>query len=59
MVVYLIGMIVIIGVAKDSPLRVITDVRYALGAYCAIDVTCIVSMLVFFRSVEDDARGRE
>jgi hypothetical protein len=49
--VYLAGMAVVIGVAKISPLRAITDVRYALGAYCAISITCLLSMIIFSRKI--------
>ena len=52
--VYLAGMIVVIEVARGSPLRAITDVRYALCADCAIIVACIASMVFFSRRVETD-----
>ena len=47
-------MTVVIEVARASPLRAITDVRYALCAYCAIIVACIASMVFFSRRVETD-----
>jgi len=49
--VYLAGMGAVIDVAKAAPLRAITDVRYALGAYCAIALTCLVSMVWFSRRI--------
>jgi hypothetical protein len=49
--VYLTGMAVVIGVAKGSPLRAITDVRFALCAYCGIVVTCLAAMIFFLNRV--------
>ena len=56
--VYLAGMTVVIDVARGSPLGAITDVRYALCAYCAIVVTCIASMVFFSRRVETEKPER-
>jgi hypothetical protein len=50
-IVYLAGMLVLIVVAKGSPLLAITDVRYALGTYCCVIVTCIFCMVLFSRRV--------
>jgi hypothetical protein len=49
--VYLAGMGVVIGVARGSPLRAITDVRFALCAYCGIVATCLIAMIVFLNRV--------
>jgi multidrug transporter EmrE-like cation transporter len=56
--VYLAGMTVVIEVARWSPLGAITDVRYALCAYCGIIVTCIASMVFFSRRVEIESPER-
>jgi hypothetical protein len=53
--VYAAGMITIIEVARGSPLRVITDVKYALAAYCCVVVSCIGSMLLFSRRVANSS----
>lgn len=50
--VYLAGMAVVIAVAKGSPLRAITDVRFSLGAYCAIVASCLIAMIFFLNRVE-------
>jgi hypothetical protein len=57
MAVYLAGMGLVIEVAGGSPLRAITEVRYALGAYCGIALTCLVSMVLFSRRITAAARG--
>jgi hypothetical protein len=49
--VYMAGMALVIEVARGTPLRAITEVRYALCAYCAIALTCLVSMVVFSRRI--------
>jgi multidrug transporter EmrE-like cation transporter len=49
---YLVAMAVVIQVARGSPLRAITDVRYALCAYCGVVVTCLVSMILFSRRIK-------
>ena len=51
MAVYLMGMAVVIEAARGSPLGAIIEVRYALCAYCAIALTCLVSMVVFSRRI--------
>jgi multidrug transporter EmrE-like cation transporter len=57
MAVYLAGMGLVIEVARGSPLRAITEVRYALCAYCGIALTCLVSMVLFSRRITAAARG--
>lgn len=57
MAVYLAGMGLVIEVARGSLLRAITEVRYALGAYCGIALTCLVSMVLFSRRITAAARG--
>jgi len=56
--VYLAGMSAVIEAARWSPLRAITDVRYALCAYCGIIAACIASMVFFSRRVEIDSPER-
>jgi multidrug transporter EmrE-like cation transporter len=47
--VYGSAMVTLILVARQSALRVITDVKYPLLAYLAIVVTCLVCMVIFSR----------
>ena len=56
--VYLAGMTLVIEVARSSPLRAITEVRYALCAYCGIVAVCIASMVFFSRRVEIESPER-
>jgi multidrug transporter EmrE-like cation transporter len=48
---YVVGMLVLIGAARESVLRPLLEVRYALFAYCATVIVCIVSMVIFARRV--------
>jgi hypothetical protein len=48
---YVAGMLVLIGLAADSPLRPLLEVRYAMAAYCCTVIACIVSMAIFARRV--------
>jgi uncharacterized membrane protein len=56
--VYLAGMAVIIGVEISRPLRAITDVKYALGAYCLIVATCLAAMFAFSHRLESSTKRR-
>jgi len=47
--VYALAMVMLILLARQSALRVITDVKYPLLAYLAIVVTCLVCMVLFSR----------
>jgi hypothetical protein len=56
--VYLAGMAVIIEVEISRPLRAITDVKYALGAYCLIVGTCLATMFIFSHRLDSSAKRR-
>jgi multidrug transporter EmrE-like cation transporter len=47
--VYALAMVMLILLARQSALRVITDVKYPLLAYLGIAVTCLVCMVLYSR----------